>query len=958
MSNKYITVIGLEIHSELLTNSKVFCNCSAEFGGGQNTRVCPVCSGLPGTLPVINQKAVEYAVKAGFALNCDINKFSCWDRKNYFYPDLPKAYQISQLYHPLCVNGAVSIEADGVKKQVRIHQIHLEEDAGKLIHDDLNGVSLADYNRCGVPLIEIVSEPDIRSAAEAKAYVEQIILLLQYAGVSDCKLEEGSIRCDVNISLMKPDDKEFGTRAEIKNLNSLKSIVRAIEYEEKRQAQLLDLGKKVIQETRRFNDNKGETKSMRSKENAHDYRYFPEPDIAQVNFTDEELAEIHAMLPVMPDVRFDKYVNDYKISKKDAMTLINSKLLSDFFEEVLTIYNNPKSVCGFVLNELLRRINLGDISLEKLPFTACDFAEIIKMSNEEKVSKDDAKLIFKEMIETAEKPLEIAKKNGYLIVIDTAKVDAVIAEVLTENTDIVNQFLGGEEKVFSFLMGRCNKALKGVATPLVVKETLMTKLQSMKSETSQSTNENVDEKDDSFDLSNLSFYDEKPAFSPEEKGGYRTLNGEKLICEYTKNFALENVGKDVEINGCVHKIRNMGSISFVILRTARNIVQTVYSSSDCKDNIDNLKEGFFVKVRGKISANEKAPDGVEILLSSVKVMSVPKAEYPLKISQGKLNCAIDVNLDLRSVALRNPYEKAVFKLQEGLCQGFSEFMLKNNFTQINSPKIVAQGAEGGANIFHLEYFGKHAFLNQSPQFYKQTGVAFFDRVFEVNPVFRAERHATSRHLNEYIGLDFEMGFIDGMEDVMNMETAMLKYVIAYLRENYADEIALLDADLPEIKNIPSVTFIEAMEIIRGEKGSKNKFDLEPEDEVFLCEYAKKNWGSDFIFVTHFPAAKRPFYAMNDKKDPRTALSFDLLFRGLEITTGGQRIHDYDELVAKMTSMKMDLDDFASYLDVFKYGMPPHGGLGIGLERLLMKLLNLSNVRHTSMFPRDLNRLLP
>ncbi|MGN1089336.1 MAG: Asp-tRNA(Asn)/Glu-tRNA(Gln) amidotransferase subunit GatB, partial [Huintestinicola sp.] len=308
----YIPVIGLEVHAELLTKSKVFCTCSAEFGGSQNSRCCPVCSGMPGTLPVINQTAVEYAVRAGFAMGCDINKFSVFDRKNYFYPDLPKAYQISQLNLPLCINGVVPIEyeEDGVKKtkNIRINRIHLEEDAGKLVHDDLNGVSLADYNRCGVPLIEIVTEPDMSSAAEAKAFVEQVSLLLQYAGVCDCRMEQGSIRADVNVSIMKPTDTEFGTRTEMKNLNSIKAIGRAIDFEIYRQSKLLDMGKKVVQETRRFDDNRGETKAMRSKENAHDYRYFPEPDILQVNFTDEQLDEIKNSLPEMPAMRIERYI--------------------------------------------------------------------------------------------------------------------------------------------------------------------------------------------------------------------------------------------------------------------------------------------------------------------------------------------------------------------------------------------------------------------------------------------------------------------------------------------------------------------------------------------------------------------------------------------------------------------------------------------------------------------------
>ena len=338
-------------------------------------------------------------------------------------------------------------------------------------------------------------------------------------------------------------------------------------------------------------------------------------------------------------------------------------------------------------------------------------------------------------------------------------------------------------------------------------------------------------------------------------------------------------------------------------------------------------------------------------------MSKPTADYPLHVSKRRLGCSLDVNLDNRSVALRNPFERATFKFQEGVAEAFRKFMLDNKFTEIHTPKIVAQGAEGGANIFHLDYFQKNAFLNQSPQFYKQTAVAFFDRVFEIAPVYRAERHATSRHLNEYIGLDFEMGYINDMYDVMNMETAMLRYMMQYLKENYQHEITILGADIPEIGEIPSIKFEEAIALIKGSK-AKNKFDLEPEDEVFLCNYAKENYGTEFIFVTHFPSSKPPFYAMNDKEDPRTACKFDLLFRGLEITTGGQRIHDYNEQLEKMKAQGLDPEDFKSYLEVHKYGLPPHGGLGIGLERLVMKLLNQQNIRQASMFPRDLNRLIP
>lgn len=434
------------------------------------------------------------------------------------------------------------------------------------------------------------------------------------------------------------------------------------------------------------------------------------------------------------------------------------------------------------------------------------------------------------------------------------------------------------------------------------------------------------------------------------------ITGGDLLEEFDLEQAKTMVGQTIEVCGCIHRIREMGAFSFVVLRTGRYLLQTVDQLNVCKNSSGSVKEGCFVKASGTLSNNEKAPGGIEMQLRRMTLLSEPAADYPLYVAGRKLGCSLEINLDQRSVALRHPRERAVFKIQEGVVSAFREFMLQNHFTEIHSPKIVAHGAEGGANIFHLEYFDQEAYLNQSPQFYKQTAVAFFDRVFEIAPVYRAEKHATARHLNEYIGLDFEMGFIDSMYDVMQMETAMLRYVMEYLQKQYAYELELLEVKLPEIQNIPSITFLEAMELLRA-KG-KNRFDLEPEDEVFLCEWAKKEYNSELIFVTHFPAAKRPFYAMNDREDPRAALSFDLLFRGLEITTGGQRIHDYQEQVKKMQEYNMNPAEFEDYLAIHKYGMPPHGGLGIGLERLVMKLADLSNIRQASMFPRDLNRLLP
>lgn len=422
--------------------------------------------------------------------------------------------------------------------------------------------------------------------------------------------------------------------------------------------------------------------------------------------------------------------------------------------------------------------------------------------------------------------------------------------------------------------------------------------------------------------------------------------------------ALAKAGENAKVRGMIHTIRDMGEFSFIILRTAQKTVQCVYSPEFSQFDVNTLHEGDSVLCEGTAVAEERAANGFEVRLKNVQVLSAPCEEYPFAINKKLLKLNIDTNLNYRPLTLRNPAQRAIFRIQTGIGAGFAEFMRSQGFTEIHSPKIVHSGAEGGANIFKLDYFGTKAYLTQSPQFYKQMMVGVFERVFEIGPVYRAEKHNTSRHLNEYIGLDFEMGFIDSMQDVMEMETAMLRYVFSYLREHHAYELELLKTDVPEVKKIPAVTFREALEIIRSRGRKPNKYDLDPDDEQLLCDYAREEYGTDFIFVTHFPSAKRPFYAMDDPQDESCALSFDLLFRGLEITTGGQRIHDYTMQTDKMRRMGLDPEDFASYLMIHKYGMPPHGGLGIGLERLTMKLLGLKNVREASLFPRDLGRLEP
>ena len=420
------------------------------------------------------------------------------------------------------------------------------------------------------------------------------------------------------------------------------------------------------------------------------------------------------------------------------------------------------------------------------------------------------------------------------------------------------------------------------------------------------------------------------------------------------------IGTEVRVNGAIHTIRDMGTVAFIILRKREGLVQCVYEEGVSKFNLKDVKEADTVEVSGMLERSEKAPNGIEIRLGELKILSEPAEPMPLPISKWKLNTSLEAKLNYRPISLRNIRERAKFRIQEGIVRGFRDFLYQEGFTEIHTPKIGAKSAEGGANLFRLEYFHRPAILQQSPQFYKQMMVGVFDRVFETAPVFRAEKHNPKRHLNEYTSLDFEMGYIDGFEDIMAMETGFLQYTMALLEKEYARELKILDIKVPKTKEIPAVRFDEIKRLVaeKYDRKIKNPFDLEPEEEMLISRYAKEEWDADFVFVTHYPSKKRPFYAMDDPADSTYTLSFDLLFRGMEITTGGQRIHDYHELLAKMEKRGMTDEGMEQYLSAFKHGMPPHGGLGIGMERLTMKMMNEDNVRETTLFPRDLSRLEP
>ncbi len=434
----------------------------------------------------------------------------------------------------------------------------------------------------------------------------------------------------------------------------------------------------------------------------------------------------------------------------------------------------------------------------------------------------------------------------------------------------------------------------------------------------------------------------------------------KDVISVSELISGEKDGCEVSINGAVHTIRDMGDVAFIVLRKSEGLVQCVYETGVADFELNTVKEESCVEVLGTVHKEERAPGGYEIRIKSIKVLSEPAEPMPIAVSKWKLKTSLDTKLNMRPITLRNVRERAKFKIQEGIVKAFREFLFDYGFTEIFTPKIVSRGAEGGANIFKLDYFGQKAELGQSPQFYKQTMVGVYDRVFEVAPVFRAEKHNTTRHLNEYVSMDFEMGYIDSFEDIMGMETGFLQHMVTVLKRDYEKELKLLGVELNEIESIPQVRFDVAKQLVSEKYNRKirNPYDLEPEEEQLIGQYFKEECGSDFVFVTHYSSKKRPFYAMDDPTDPKFTLSFDLLYKGIEVTTGGQRIHDLQMLLDKIERRGMTPEGMESYLMIFKYGMPPHGGLGIGLERLTMKLLDETNVRETTLFPRDVNRLEP
>lgn len=477
MRNDYEMVMGLEVHAELSTKTKIFCSCPTEFGGEPNTHTCPICMAMPGTLPVLNEKVVEYAVKAGLATNCEISRDSKNDRKNYFYPDLPKSYQISQFDKPLCEHGYIEIEDDeGNPKKIRLTRIHIEEDAGKLNHNEFGGGSLVDLNRAGVPLIEIVSEPDLRSSGEAERYLKKLKSILEYIEVSDCKMQEGSLRADVNVSVRKKGQTEFGTRTEMKNMNSFKAITRAIEYEADRQVEVLEEGGKIDQETLRWDDVSGRTFSMRDKEDAQDYRYFPDPDLVAIRLSEEYIENIKNSLPELPESRKTRYMEEFKLSEKDSRLLTASKYLSNIFEEAESICKNAKAVANWLLSDISKILNEKEMEPENLPFTGKDLAKLVELIDKGTISSAIGKKVVVELFENPKDPEDIIKEKGWIQISDEGAIKEVVAKILENNPQSVADYKAGKDRALGFLVGQAMKETKGKANPQMLNKMFLEEL--------------------------------------------------------------------------------------------------------------------------------------------------------------------------------------------------------------------------------------------------------------------------------------------------------------------------------------------------------------------------------------------------------------------------------------------------------------------------------------------------
>lgn len=837
---EYEIVMGLEVHVELSTKTKIFCGCSTEFGGEPNSHTCPVCMGMPGSLPVLNKGVVDRAIKAGLAFHSDLQYTNIFDRKNYFYPDLPKDYQISQLYHPICLNGYVEIdqaapdqdldeygmirdagayENDGVnggvktaaglepitpgKKRIRLHEIHMEEDAGKLVHDAAG--TLIDYNRCGVPLVEIVSEPDFRSADEVVDYLEKLREMLVYMDVSDCKMQEGSMRADINLSVRPKGSSQFGTRTEMKNINSLKAIRRAIEFESRRQIDVLNAGGTIHQETRRWDDEKGETYAMRSKENAQDYRYFPDPDLIPVALTEEWVEEMRAAMPELPQAKRERYVNELKLSPDTAKVLTSDKNFASLFDDAYAVCGKARETANTITTDIIALVKEAGIEPSAMKMDPEKLADIITLVADEKVNrsvgKDLTAKLFKEDID----PIKYVKENGLMIVEDTALIAATIDEVIAEFPQSVADYKAGKEKAFGFMVGQTMRRLKGKGSPRSVNGLLKEKLDGVKFDAEAAKAQEEAEKAVKVQ-EQLKKAAQKKAEAAEDDGAGRgkEVRQEQLTAaekalrraqDYGGAGADENSGEDsrvafrpnryrthncgelreehigqkVRVSGWISTIRNHGGIVFVDLTDYYGVTQVVVTD----EQISGLSKETVILVHGTVLKRDEetvnpniATGFVEVKADRIELLGASLNNLPFEIDRSK-ETREDIRLTYRYLDLRNPKVRNNIVFRSQIIKYLRHKMEDLGFLEVQTPILAASSPEGARDYLVPSRKHKGCFyaLPQAPQQFKQILMASgFDRYFQIAPCFRDEDARLDRSPGEFYQLDFEMAFAT-QEDV-------------------------------------------------------------------------------------------------------------------------------------------------------------------------------------------------
>lgn len=820
---KYETVMGLEVHVELSTKTKIFCDCTTAFGGLPNSHTCPVCLGMPGSLPVFNKSVADKAIRAGLALNCEITRNNRFDRKNYFYPDLPKDYQISQLYAPICKDGWLEIElADKSKKRVTIREIHMEEDAGKLIHD--HSGTLIDYNRCGVPLIEIVSNPDFSSPEEVGIFLERLQEILVYLDVSDCKMQEGSMRADVNLSVRPVGQREYGVRTEMKNLNSLKAIQRAIAFESERQISVLEEGGKVKQETRRWDDDQGESYGMRSKENAQDYRYFPDPDLLPIQIGEEWLEEIRSGMAEMPAEKRLRYREQFGLTEHVAMTLTAAKEVARLFEETEALSGYARETANIIIGDILRLMRDTSTPPELMKIDAARLAQIVQMVAEGKVNRSIGKTLVEELYKNDADPRQYVREHGLLIVENTDLLEPVVMEVIKANPRSIEDYRNGKEKAFDFLVGQCMRQLKGSASPQAIHGLLKEKLGDMDFGLTGKLTEAgyggaAPEPAETVQAEHaFASYGKYAVRSAARENGLEPITVFQSQAYRTKDcgeLTIADVGLEVRLAGWIHTIRNHGGVAFIDLRDHYGITQVVVTDQQLeglnKETVVSIS-GIIIK-RDEETYNPNLSTGeIELKAQSIEVLSTSLNNLPFEIDSST-DTREDVRLKYRFLDLRNPKVHSNMVLRSEIIKCLRNQMERMDFLEIQTPILANSSPEGARDYLvpSRKHKGKFYALPQAPQQFKQLlMVSGFDKYFQIAPCFRDEDARIDRSPGEFYQLDFEMSFAT-QEDVFAVAEQVLSETFRrfsdkaisqapFVRIPFGEAMLKYGTDKPDLRN--------------------------------------------------------------------------------------------------------------------------------------------------------------